>query len=241
MARDQGHVGEALHVLDEGGEATHAALVRARGRDDRTGVGIVGEVHGGRLLAGDVAIRREEEPNARPRPGVATTVFRLRAFGDRPLQGLRRGFVTLADVQHDLVGADGLGRKLRPVEHEVRAQEQERSILVAERLALGAVDEHDRPRPDAALGHGAPLPPDRETSATSSEQPARVELPDQAGAAADRGQPTQALDVGGIRFRAAAQGRPGEQARKERGLAHGQAPRPGSATEVSTLRFEPRA
>src|SRR5206468_648309 len=152
------------------------------------------------------------------------------------LEGLRRRLVALADVQQDLVGAHRRCGELRPVEHEVRAEEQQRAILVTERLAFGPVDQDDGSRPDGPFRDRAPLAPDRKSGPAAAQQPARLELTDEPGAAADLGQAAEALEVLQVWLRPAAQLGPREEAGEHRRRGHRQAPRPGAATDASTLR-----
>ena len=94
---------------------------------------------------------------------------------DEPVPGARQAQVRLAR-------ADGLGRQRDAVQHQVRRAGQQRLILLARRLALHAVRDHDG-RP-ALRGDGAHLRPGREAGAAAPGQPGRRHLVEQAMPAA---------------------------------------------------------
>ena len=84
----------------------------------------------------------------------------------------------LADIEGDLVGADGLGGEDRAVHDQVRPGRHEHAVLVARGLALGAVrDEHGAAT--APRGHRPPLASHREPGATPPEQAACLERRDE--------------------------------------------------------------
>ena len=172
---DQGDVRERLDVLDEGRPAVDAALEGSR--RDRRGprVALVHVVDRGRLLARDVPLGRGDQldGDARVEPGPAS-----RPLGQRTRDGGPGGAVRLADVEDDAPRTDRGGRELGAVEHEVRPAGHEDAVLGAERLALGAVDEHDRVAA-GPLGDGRPLARDREPGAAATEEAGGVELRDQ--------------------------------------------------------------
>ena len=105
-------------------------------RRRRAGVAVVDEVDGGGLLAGDVGGRRVDDPGRQPDVGP---------LADRAAEREAGVAVLGSDVELDPVGADGVGRDQRAVEDEMRPKAEQRPVLRAQRLALGAVDEDDRP------------------------------------------------------------------------------------------------
>ena len=98
-------------------------------------------------------------------------------LGDRAAEREAGVAVLGSDVELDPVGADGVGGDQRPVEDEMRPKAEQRPVLRAERLALGAVDEDDRSSagPGGLLGDRSPLAPDREAGPAAAEQPACLE------------------------------------------------------------------
>ena len=69
------------------------------------------------------------------------------------------------------VGADGVGRDERALEHLVRVAAQQRAVLERAGLALGAVDDDGRRLAAAQPGDGAPLGAGREPGAAPPAQP----------------------------------------------------------------------
>src|SRR2546425_7124962 len=83
-----------------------------------------------------------------------------------------------ADIENDVVGANRSRREQRAVDYEVRPGLHQRAILETQRLALGAVREHNRVS-RGALGDRSPLAADREAGAPSAEEAAGLQLGDQ--------------------------------------------------------------
>ncbi len=100
------------------------------------------------------------------------------ALVDGPAHGSHGRLVLPADVEDDLVGADGLRRQVGPVNHEMRPMRHQDPVLGAGRLALGTVHQDDG-RAALPFGQGTPLATDREAGAAAAEQPACLEARDE--------------------------------------------------------------
>ena len=133
-------MGKGLHVLDKGWRAADAPLERARGHEEGLCRAAVQEIDQRRLFPGDKAIGCRSEADADiavERPGVP---FREGVLHDGKLVS-----GTFRD-HHDRVGrSDGRAGERDTVEHEMRDPAKEGLVLVACRLALRSVGDHDRP------------------------------------------------------------------------------------------------
>jgi len=87
---------------------------------------------------------------------------------------------SLADGQNDVVHADGGCCKCCSIEHEVRHTTEQRLVLAAERLALGAVRDHELPA--APCGDRTQLRRGRESGAAAAGEPAGFDQVDQPSA-----------------------------------------------------------
>ncbi len=123
-------------------------------------------------------------------------------------------------VQHGPAGAGGAGGDLQPVQHQVRGQPQQRHVLAAARLALGAVADHD-PRP--ARGDGRELAVHRERRAAAAGQPGPPDLGDQRG----RRQRGQRAEPGQVRGGPRVGDRAVRDQPRQPGGRRGARPRPG--------------
>ena len=134
VAGDQRDVREGFDVVDQSGPAARAG---DRGEDDavaRQGRATLDALDDGGLLAGDELVRRLHQGDlVRVQPGGAPLVERF---------GRRRHGVGV-QIQIDLVGVDGGGGGLEPVEHQMWGAFEQHGVLAAQRLTLGGVaDDH---------------------------------------------------------------------------------------------------
>ena len=97
------------------------------------------------------------------------------------------------EVEVDLAGADGLGGQLQPVQDQVRGGPQQCLVLVAGRLALGAVADDDRGALLARDGRELAVGGERRTAA--SGQAGRLDGVDEQGGAATVGRLAVHLQV----------------------------------------------
>jgi hypothetical protein len=137
--------------------------------------------------------------------------------------------VLLADVDHDLLGADGLRGQDRAIDHEVRAVGHEGAVLGASRLALGAVHDDDR----AAVGAFRDRPPlaaHGKARPTATEQAARFEGRDEVASGGLRRDGPKSLEVLGVGLRPG-RGRRTCQESSRRLKRHGWVPPIGGGVE----------
>ncbi len=174
VPRDQGQVGQRLHVLHQHGPArgqprqpAHRPVGGQRGRPAR------------RLASADSSPARNRsgaghELDAR---GVHSRGGPLRDRRGKP--GVQP--LVARHVEHGGAGTGHPGGELEPVQHQVRADPQQGPVLAAGRLALGAVAHHDGGRPGlrrrgelAGDGKAAPPRPVSPAAATSAMRSART-------------------------------------------------------------------
>ena len=99
-----------------------------------------------------------------------------------------RGRRTAMHTHHDLVRPDGQRSERSAVQHEVRRQAEEHVVLLAHRLALATVDQHDGASASGRnlVSHGSQLAGQRERGAAPPAQTRASDEVDQ-GAAGRRG------------------------------------------------------
>ncbi len=105
-----------------------------------------------------------------------------------------RGHQLRRQIRIDRVGADGGSGGGQAVEHQMRGVGEQPGVLTAQRLALGAVGDDDRP----AAGDRGHLRAGGEPAAAASAQPGLIERGDQLGSQSS-GQRPEALVVCGQR------------------------------------------
>jgi hypothetical protein len=143
---------QRLGVLDQGRLIVDAFLGRAPQAESRFGQPARATIDDCGGLSCDVPMSRSHDADRRlAQTGSAPFLKRLL---QRPLGRPR----TSRQIHDDIVGAEGFGRKNCPIQHQVRAQRDQRSVLRAQRLTLRRVDHHHRV-PIRALRHCGPLPP----------------------------------------------------------------------------------
>src|SRR5579862_3348874 len=197
-ARDECDVRERLDVLHERRRSVEPALERIRRLQRGLGLAALERAQEGRLLAGD---ERRRHGGERDVGVVASTPLGERsrqAAGGRPVR----------HRDDDSPCADRAGGDHRAVEHEVRREPADGTVLRARRLALGGVGDHDWTPP--RRGDGAQLGRRRERRAPAAAQARAVELFDQSRGSRQRPERGRVL---GKRKRAVAVD-VGEQARQ---------------------------
>ena len=152
---------ERLHVLDQGRRAVDAAFEWVGRRVGRRAEAVVDQVDGGGLSTGDVA-RGSGRDADQPAVGFG-------ALAEGAEHGVARGRVPLADVEHDPSRAQHARGDEGSVEDEMRPRRHQGAVLLALRLALGAID-HDHGVAARPLGHGAPLDAGGEGRATATSE-----------------------------------------------------------------------
>ena len=176
VAGHERELGQRLDVLDE-----DSALEGSR-RDEGRLRGPAAEAVDERgLLARDEAARDRENLE----PDTALAALRDRAFQRHQLAG-----GILRDGDDRLAGSDGSRGRDRADEHELRRAAEEGLVLVAHRLALGAVRKHELPA--SHRGHRGELAAGREPGAAAAAEPARCCCVDQV---APSGKRSVQLDV----------------------------------------------
>jgi len=124
---------------------------------------------------------------------------------------------------------DGIARELRSVEDEMRSGRHEDAILLAERLALGAVGEDDGIAPACPRGDGRPLAADGEPGTAATEQPGGLEDGRQRVPLGEARDGSEAPEVVGERLGTRREVGAGEQA-----SGHQRVPRPACAGPALT-------
>jgi hypothetical protein len=190
VADDQTEVGQGLDVLDQGRAAVDPPLERPRAK---RGLGLAARQSVGqrRFVAGDESVVNAEQLKVWV-PGQA----RVGPFVGRGHQPFGQRIVALAEGQDHRLGADRAGGDRRAVEDQVRGFVEQRAILGAGRLALGAVGHHRAWT--AAAGHRPHLAGNREGGAAPTTQPRAVHLVNQAlgRPATQVGQRSEQVEVG---------------------------------------------
>ena len=180
VPREQREVGEGLDVGDQRGAPAHPAFEGPRGGEggQRGAAAEEGDERG--LLPGDVAGGHRDQPRVgarRPR-SVAVETPRSAIASAQPRRERR---VADSHTPSRISRAPhGGGGEQRAVEHEVGEGLQQRAVLGARGLALGAVDDHDGRPPSGdraapatarslvAGGSRRPPQPRRPAASTSS-------------------------------------------------------------------------
>ena len=140
-------------------------------------------------LAGQRRFLAGQEPRRRVDELDADAVQAGRGpLGQRRGESLVQPRVAM-QVQDRAVGADRLGGQLQAVQDQVRRVPQQGLVLVAGRLALRAVADHDGPSPLA--GHGRQLAVHGKGGAAPAGQAGRLDAGDQQPRAAAVGEPAE--------------------------------------------------
>ncbi len=121
----------------------------------------------GRRLTRDIADRGRHEA------GRATNL--APALVDGPAHGSHRRVVLLADVEDDLIGADGIGSQDRAIHHEVWPVGHQDPVLGARRLAFRSVH-HDDGSAVPVLRQRTPLSTHGEAGSAPAEQTTRLQV-----------------------------------------------------------------
>ena len=163
VARDQGHMRERFHVLDQRGAPSHAALEGQRRCEGRLGWTSVQRRHQRGLLSGHISGLQQEQIE----PRIAVESGR-RAVAKRHPQARYAALIFGGDDHDSVPGIDRPRGDRSAVEDQVRRLAQERPVLLARRLTLRAIGDDDRPA--ATRRHGSHLARHREGRATVAAQ-----------------------------------------------------------------------
>ena len=140
---DQCQVRQRLDILDQGRSAADAALGHRRPAEPGQRVPAGDPARESRLLTGEEPRGRVDEAD---RDAIEAAAGPL---GDGVAQAAPQLRVAV-HIQVRLPRADSLGRELKPVEYQMRGDRQQRLVLGAGRLALGAVGDDDGGSPAAS-------------------------------------------------------------------------------------------
>ena len=164
MATDQREVSERLDVLDQGRAAPDAAFEGSGRHEGRLRRSRIEEVHKGALLADEVAVGDRDHSR-----GDSVEVG---ALSDRAREGGERLGVAGLDADDRLVRVHGSGGQGDAVEHEMGREAQQRGILLARRLTLDSIGEHDlAPAPRRRVDSSDLAPPSENPSLPLPRRP----------------------------------------------------------------------